>query len=85
MYSQALDFFSFKIAVVRELKQTDYAAKFVCATGYCKTYTMDSRINGWFHVNGHVNKQNVRIWNNETSKLYNKCHYTLKKQGFGVL
>ncbi|PNF22727.1 hypothetical protein B7P43_G07154 [Cryptotermes secundus] len=58
-----------KITVVQELKEPDYAARIVFATnvhnGIMNPQLLFMTDEAWFHVSGHANAQNVRLWSDE--------------------
>jgi hypothetical protein len=63
--TKLIKFCKYKIIGVHELKQPDYAGKnsfLQLALDPQLLFVIDE---AWFHVSGHVNAQNVRIWSDE--------------------
>jgi hypothetical protein len=77
---------------VHELKQPDFAARI----GFCNWLlqnvhdgTVDPQLlfmpnKAWFHVSGHVNTQNARIWSNDNPHTIHQVPLHSEKEGGSV-
>ena len=71
--TKLIKFRPYKVTVVHELKQPDHAARIRFCNwllqnvhdGIVDPQLLFMTDEAWFHVGGHVNAQNVRIWSNE--------------------
>ncbi|PNF37420.1 hypothetical protein B7P43_G16027 [Cryptotermes secundus] len=71
--TKLIKFRPYKVTVVHELKEPDHAARIRFCNwllqnvhdGIVDPQLLFMTDEAWFHVGGHVNAQNVRIWSNE--------------------
>jgi hypothetical protein len=79
----------YKVTVVHELKQPDYAARIRFRNwllqnvhdGIADPQLLFLSDEAWFHVGGHVNAQNVRIWSNENPHAIHQVPLHSEKVG----